>query len=413
MRLHRESIAGDQSQGWRAFDRLVLDRNTGLTAEERDEIIGDLEAIVKQRSDTAAATFDPHVTESTAGRLIKFYTREHRGEDATRQYLVIAKTFEHFAGLGNAMLAASLLQTALNAYARAGLPGEAKRIRIAMQEKIGVSRDEMKSFGTDITIKKDDVETFLNGVILDDLGQTLVKLAVEFMPKRETLEGSVKKMAEEAPLMAHISQQIMSDDRVVAIIGSVEDDLFGRLFQQAKFTYSFSYIWMREAFARLAKKHDVLPEHFVTWANRHGLFDDSSLLLEGVRAFFAGDHVKTAHVLVPQIERGLRSIAGQLGKPITKAHPKVKGASVLVNMGDILYADDIASELGDDLTLYFLSLYADPRGLNLRNELAHGDLDMAATNEHLSYLLIHTLLVLGLWKEFAASFSKKKASEAK
>ena len=44
-------------------------------------------------------------------------------------------------------------------------------------------------------------------------------------------------------------------------------------------------------------------------------------------------------------------------------------------MGDILYDDAITSQLGDDLTLYFLSLYADLRGYNLRNELAHGDLD--------------------------------------
>lgn len=212
--------------------------------------------------------------------------------------------------------------------------------------------------------------------------------------------------------MAHISQRIMSDDRVVAIIGSVEDDLFGRLFQQAKFTYSLSYVWMREAFTRLAEKHDILPEHFATWANRHGLLDDLSLLLEGVRAFFSGDHVKAAHVLIPQIEHALRSIAGQFGKPVTKAHPKVKGASVLINMGDILYADDITAELGDDLTLYFLSLYADPRGLNLRNELAHGDLNAASMTEHLSLLLIHTLLVLGLWKEFAGSFAKKKAGAA-
>jgi len=108
----------------------------------------------------------------------------------------------------------------------------------------------------------------------------------------------------------------------------------------------------------------------------------------------------------------LRSIAGQLGKPVTKAHPKVNGASVLINMGDILYADDITAELGDDLTLYFLSLYADPRGLNLRNELSHGDLNAASMTEHLSLLLIHTLLVLGLWKEFARSFAKKKAGVA-
>jgi lysyl-tRNA synthetase, class I len=411
MRQHRETMKGDQVQWWRAFDRLLTDKNARVTDAERAELIADAERLVALRSDTASPSFDPHSTKMAADRLVKLHTGKHRGKDIARLHLVIAKAFEHFASMGDAMLASSLLQTALNAYAKAGQPEEAKRIRIAMQQKISESRDEMRSIGTDVTIKKDDVEAFLNHVIIPDLGQTFVKLAVEFLPKRKTLEEDVKKLAEEAPLMAHISQQIMADNRVVAIIGSVEDDLFGRLFQQAKFTFTFSHIWLRESFNRLLEIHNVVPEQFTSWANRHGLFDDTSLLLEGVRAFYDHDHVKVAHVLIPQVEHAMRAIAGQLGKPVTKPHQKVKGASVVINMGDILYDDAITSALGDDLTLYFLSLYADPRGYNLRNELAHGELEYLTMNDHLSHLLIHTLLVLGLWKELSNKFAKKEAAD--
>lgn len=413
MHLHRETMQGDQVQWWRTFDALIGNKNARLSDEERRELIDAVETQVLMRSDTASPTFDPHATERAANRLIKLYAKEYRGDDIARLHLVVAKAFEHFASMGGAMLASSLLQTSLNNYANAGQPEEAKRIRIAMQERISESRNEMKSFGTDITIKKDDVEAFLNGVILPDLGQTLIRLAIEFLPKRKMLEEAVKKSTEDAPLMAHIAQHIMSDDRVVAIIGSVEDDLFGRCFQQAKFTFSFSQIWLREAFSRLIEKHEVMPEHFASWANRHGLFADMTLLLEGMRAFFEGDHVKAAHVLIPQVEHALRSIAGQLGKPVTKPHPKVKGASVVINMGDILYDDGITNQLGDDLTLYFLSLYADPRGYNLRNELAHGELDTNSTSDHLSRLLVHTFLVLGIWSELAASFAKNSLAKTR
>ncbi|BCH19981.1 hypothetical protein MesoLjLa_68320 (plasmid) [Mesorhizobium sp. L-2-11] len=149
-------------------------------------------------------------------------------------------------------------------------------------------------------------------------------------------------------------------------------------------------------------KHDVFPEHIAGWANRDGLFDDLSLLLDGVRAWLAGDLVKAIHLLVPQIEHALRSIVGRLGKPVTKAHPKVAGVSVAIGMGDILYSDEIADALGPDLTLYFLALYADPRGLNLRNEVAHGLLGPSEITDHLGRLLIHSLFVLGVWKELAA-----------
>jgi len=66
----------------------------------------------------------------------------------------------------------------------------------------------------------------------------------------------------------------------------------------------------------------------------HGLFVDMSLLLEGVAAWERGDHVKAAHVLIPQIERGLRKVADSIGVPITKPHPTIPGTSVAIGMGE-------------------------------------------------------------------------------
>jgi lysyl-tRNA synthetase class 1 len=168
------------------------------------------------------------------------------------------------------------------------------------------------------------------------------------------------------------------------------------------------------AFHRLIEKHNILPEHIAGWANRHGIFDDMGLFAPRGSSWFEGDHVKAVCiVLIPQIEQAVRGIARQLGKPVTKAHPKVKGASVAINMGDILYSEDVTNALGADLTLYFLSLYADPRGLNLRNELAHGQLELASISDHLTRLLVHTLLVLGVWKEFAEHHKKNAVSADK
>jgi hypothetical protein len=57
--------------------------------------------------------------------------------------------------------------------------------------------------------------------------------------------------------------------------------------------------------------------------------------------------------------------------------------------------------LGPDITFHLQALFADPRGLNLRNEMAHGLLGPAAFDGHMARLLIHCLLVLGIWKELA------------
>jgi lysyl-tRNA synthetase class 1 len=70
-------------------------------------------------------------------------------------------------------------------------------------------------------------------------------------------------------------------------------------------------------------------------------------------------------------------------------------------MGDILYSEELTKILGPDITLYFLGLYADPRGMNLRNRVAHGLIKPDLIDGHLVRLLIHTLLVFGVWRELA------------
>jgi lysyl-tRNA synthetase class 1 len=196
-------------------------------------------------------------------------------------------------------------------------------------------------------------------------------------------------------------QAVMADDHVAAKVGSVENDPYGRLLQRTSTSFALSGIWLQVALERAIETHDEMPEHFVSWANRLDLFDDLTFLIEGVRAWYERDLVKAVHVLVPQIERGLRGIVAKLGKPVTKAHSTVAGVGVAIGMGDILYSEELSLALGPDLSLYFLALYADSRRMNLCNRMAHGLIKPEAIDENLVRFLIHTLLVFGVWKEMA------------
>jgi hypothetical protein len=403
MQLHHESVTSKQGRWWLAFDRLIQDKRAGLTDEERRELVDSLESLVAHFSDSATPQkFNPHATQDAAKRLIKHYTRVQKPDDARRLHAVIGRTFEHFAGLGNAMLASAVLQTAVNAYRDAGLAEESRRVRILMQDKIGQSRDQMVPVATEFKITKDDMEKFLAGVVVDDLGSTFVKIAVQFLPDRRELGDQVQQTLKEAPLMALLTQAIIADNRVAATVGSVEDDPFGRLVRQTTMNFGFSEVWLQQALNRAIEVHGLTPEHFVAWANRLGLFDDVTLLLEGITAWYERDIVKAVHVLVPQVELGLRGIVAKLGMPVTKAHQTVADVSVAIGMGDILYSNkELAESLGPDLTLYFLSLYADPRGKNLRNDLAHGLLKVERIRDSLVWWLVHTLLVFGIWDKLA------------
>lgn len=400
--LHRESMQMRRGLWWFAFDRLIQDKQARVTDEERRALVADLETLFSVYADPSAADgFDPHSAQDVARRLISHYSRSGQSDKVKRLHTAVGRAFEHFASLGDAMLASAVLQTAVNSYRDAGLPEESRRVRVLMEEKIRQAHDLMKPIETEISISKDDMESFLKAVVAPDICSTFDRLAAAFLPRRDQLESQVQKIQEEAPLLAHIPQTIMADKHVAAKVGSVEDDPFGRLIHQCTMSFGLSAIWLRKAFDRAIAEHNIVPGHVVGWANRLDLFEDVTFLIEGVEAWYQGDFVKAVHVLVPQVEHGLRSIAGKLGQPVTKAHSTVAGVSVVIGMGDILYKPELSEALGPDLSLYFLALYADPRGNNLRNDFAHGLLKPRSVDGNLAIWVIHTLLVFGVWDEIA------------
>ena len=399
LKLHREAMAADQGLWWMAIDRLLDDKNVGVTDAERDQLVADLESIVAKRSNTSdPIVFDPHAAESAAKKLIKHYNKRGQGDDARRNQEIIARTFEHFASLGNAMLASSVLQTAVNAYRDAGLQQESKRARIAMEGKIAQSHDEAGTFTFEQTISREDMDKFLGEIVVPDLGGTFAQIAGAFLQSRSGLEKRVAALQQQSPLVAAIGQTIVADNHVAAKVGSVEDDPFGRLIRQAQQEMSLGDMWLVNALRRTIEVHGAMPAHFAGWVARSGVFADLTLLVEGVAAWYGQDFVKAVHVLVPQVEKGLRGIVSKLGKPVTKRHPTNSGVSVVIGMGELLYSKEIQEALGPELTLHFLSLYSDPRGFNLRNKVAHGMIDADEIDPGLASRIIHTLLVFGIWE---------------
>jgi lysyl-tRNA synthetase class 1 len=399
--LHREAVKS-RSQWWNTFETLINNKRAGVTAAERDELVASLEGLLGECADPSdPGKFNPHNAESIVKRLVPIYRKSNKPSEIKRLHTVLGKTFEHFASIADPMLASVVLQTAVDAYRDAGLGDDSKRTRSLMEEKIGAAADAMVPILTDIEIKGEDMEKFLASVVVDNPGQSLANIAAQFLCNRPQLEHLLQEVAKEAPLQAILTQTIMAGDHVAAKVGSLDEDSNGRVIAQAVTNFAFDSIWLHQALATAVERHSLTPHHIVAWANRLGLFNDVGFMLEGVVAWYEGDTIKALHVLVPQIEAGLRNMVGKLGKPVTKPHGTLQGVGVSINMGDILNNKDIIDALGPDITLHFVALYADPRGRNLRNNLAHGLITRQAASRDATNWLIHSLLVFGIWDKLA------------
>lgn len=398
--LHAEAIANNAQVWWLAPNRLLRDNRTGMSAAESAVLIKTLEDLVLVFGDiNIPARFDPNALEQAAGLLQKHYRRQGTAADIKRLYEAVAHGYEAAAGIADPMVASSFLQSAVNAYSAAGMKDEVAQVRILMQSAIQNSNKAMKSIGTEIEVKKDDVDAFVAAIVDDDPGMTFARIANEFLSSKTGLETQMQEAAKAAPLQAMIPLQIMQDDHVAATIGSIKDDPVGRLVHQADMHFSFSALWLMKALDGAIEKHDLIPDNFAGWSNRLGLFEDTTFLKEGFAAWLEGDYVKALHVLVPQAEHGLRAIAASVGVPVTKPHPATQDASVSIGMGDILANDKVLAVIGEDIALHFRALYSDPRGMNLRNRVAHGLYSSQSLNPHIVRLVVHSLLVFGIWQD--------------
>lgn len=119
---------------------------------------------------------------------------------------------------------------------------------------------------------------------------------------------------------------------------------------------------LREAdFTELARHSPIVPK------NRAGLFG---------KALFAGyerDFVTSLHLLIPQIEHMVRVHLKQAGaKTANLDKDGIQNENGMSTLMDLPEAEQV---FGKDLAFELRSLFCDPFGPNLRNELAHGLLD--------------------------------------
>lgn len=130
------------------------------------------------------------------------------------------------------------------------------------------------------------------------------------------------------------------------------------------------------------------------------LFADSKdgLLRDGLEAYQQGDSVKAIHVLVPQVEHILRNFLGRLGIPTRKTARRQPGITDAKNMNDVLADARMKEKLTENLWRYLAVVYVDRRGLNLRNDLAHGLAPRARFSKGTSDRVLHTLLALSLMR---------------
>lgn len=381
------------------FD-FLYDKQGLLSAEQETRVIADLEAMLLKTT-SEGKDFDPFGAQAAAERLAQHYERRCDKPSVQRVIKAYGQAFARISRDASPMLAMAWLQPVVERYEQEGMKQEAEQLQIMSAAKGRNISEDLKQVSVKAEINQEDVDKLVEHLIgSGNLKTSLRRVADYFIPKADDARQLLESMRANTPLLSIIPVVVVDNDgRPSAKIGSIDEDLEGRLHQQLGQTISFYQPFLTHALEKLREQYAPTVEDILNVLYESPLFIENrrDLIREGLVAYERRDYVKAIHVLVPQVEQTLRNLLVLLRIPPEKTVKRHPGIMDVKSMNDVLGDERVQQVLTENLWRYLAVLYIDRRGgLNLRNDLAHGLVGANAFNRYIADRVFHSLLALTL-----------------
>jgi hypothetical protein len=330
-----------------------------------------------------------------------FYDRQqyHQAREITLSY---GEEILNRAASLDPSLATHHIQGVLEAYRRVGLKEETDRVRLLLEEKGKGVLAGMKSQRVELKLDLDAIDSAIAEMI--DVSNPLValyRLASNCAPHPERLEAQFEAATEGLLYHRLIPVSIIGDDGLtVTTIGTYDQDKEGRLVMELAREMNLKTTFFLCGLAEWKKKFELggIPDTPFLFDSLLIPPDRVTLFLEGLLAFEQEDYVKCIHVLVFQVENSLRELLRILDRPVSKS---TDDGNQPKNMNDVLYDPVVKDALDPKLWSFLKVLYADNRGMNLRNLVAHGVAPPTAFNRVNASLVVQSVVFLALIRDEA------------
>lgn len=151
---------------------------------------------------------------------------------------------------------------------------------------------------------------------------------------------------------------------------------------------------LKAIFDKLISEFEISTEDFMKKFNRWELLDNKNIpfIEHGISRFLEKDYLSALHILVPQLESTVRRMFSKTGYSTTSIRKGNTQQEVTFN--EFLLRADIRSALGNDVHKLIQIVMVEQSGLNLRNEIAHGLIELHNINYTKCILVIYLFLIL-------------------
>ncbi len=394
---YETSVAQDSKLGlWGfSFDLLIGNKKANLSTTEESSIIDELEKRLARLQGG-----DPWACEHAAERLARYYRTKNRENDVSRVIRLLGSEFERAASNAAPLAASSWLEHVHRIYIQYNLFTDAERVTKALRIVGPKIQGNMKTVSHKVEIPPQEFESYIEQIIAGDVEESFVRIAVNYIPKKEEIKKQLTDLAKKAPLSFLIKKHLTDHQgRVVAEIGALEDDLDGNIVHHMSQNMAFSVIFLSTILDRAIEKFNLTDKTIVGHFYKSAVFMEQQrdILTAGIASYLQKDFLLSIHLLVPQIEAVVRNLVETSGGAVLR--PGRGGGFHLKTLDDLLRSPELVAALGEDATLYFRVLLTDQRGWNIRNNVCHGLMQPAQMSKNVADRLLHILLVMSLLRE--------------
>jgi hypothetical protein len=380
-----------------SFDLLIGHKRIELSKQEEDDIINELEAKLDRL--TKHIIIDPWAAENAAERLASYYLKKQKVDDVKRVVSLLAKAYQKIIDDSLPIQASGTLGHLYKIYEKYNLKEDAEKVLLKIREIGHKTEDQFKLSSSSFDIPKKEFDIYIDAMVSGNIEDVFHRVIRQFIPKKEAAKEQIFDLSKKSPLY-FLSNISISDDkgRVLATIGSLENDLNGHIIHHVSQSLRFASIFLTPIIQQAVTRFGLDKTHVLKFLELSPIIQAGriEIIERALDAFFNKDYVVAIHLLIPQIEESIRVIVETSGGNVLK--PARSGGYHLKTFDDILRDDIVRNVLDDDLVDYFRIIFTDPRGWNLRNNVCHGMTNSNMFDQQTADRVFHALLCIGLIK---------------
>lgn len=389
---------------WTAYLSLIIDniaKNNLFDSTEKQNLVQIIEnrltSLISLKINALRdKQLNPEDVKYVAEILATYYKQTNKKGDKERVVSYIEQSYRKYFSQGEPAQRLAWLQIVQQSYFKFNMTEQAQSLYPEIQNAGIEAKKHMETTSSNIKIPQEKIDKLIGEICRGSEDDIFNSFENKMMPKHKDSVDFVKRQAMN-PLEGMMGTQIISEAGLpLSVIGSPSHDQTGNEYRFcAKFIESEEIV-MRKVVQQLQQRQVFTKDKIVEHIMRSDLIssDRRNIIEMGVECYLNGNGIIACHLLIPQIEHAICSLALIKDAQAIRLQPTRNGYMVQL-MDKLFDVNEVHSVLGDDVVFYLRTLLTEQRGLNLRNLLCHGLINPSYFDMNKADRIIHALLIIG------------------